>query len=1094
MKPPISAVVGIFKERKQGKTLKSNPRVSKLSSVIVSALLLGAAQAASALTTFTLTLAPIGPIGAGINTNITYTATLTETGTTASIFTTTVGKTLPTGMTMVAAASGSVASGFTCTGTTSVSCKRTKSIPRNIPVSFPIVLTSTTTGTKSVSMTVSGGGMLIPLSVTSNAVSTVISTLPPPTLSLSLAGPVNGMVGTPYAYTATVANTSANATIGTTVLKSTLPAGLTFVPAGSGSAGGFTCTAALQVVTCNRATSIPANTADVVTLKVNPTTAGAKLTSANVSGGGSVGTVTSTSVTTTVVAAPDLSLQLRTPTPALQATVMSQLEVRLNNIGSIANAPINLTFTIPAGVTAPLKFSRIADSWICKTTGQIVACTYNKNLAAGANTRLRIPVTPATAGVLASPFIASVAPVVGESNVANNGPVNLAVTTAVTAFVPKVALANPSYSFPVLDPAVITKYALPLPNPNAAFFKHTPNTTTVVGTDSYNLDIKQVKSQILPPGFPATNVFAYGDPARPDTYSYPAHTIEARSTSVSNISGLGKPVKVKYTDSRPGTALHLAPIDHTIHGAMAGRLTDPFGVLGLPAGTLNPGAIEPDIRGVAHLHGAQVIDQASDGYSEAWSSPTGAIGGATSANPTVPFNGNPFDYTNNQEATVLWYHDHTLGMTRNNVYAGLAGLYLIRDDNEMAMINNNQLPSGGYEVPLVLQDKMFKPTGELAYPDIDINTGLGSAANPSANPEFFGDVMVVNGVAWPYLQVEPRKYRFRILNGSNARFYTLTMRVAGTVTPVSFQVIGTEGGFLNGPVTTTSLTVGPAERYDVIVDFTALLGKNITIKNSAGIPYGRTLPCPAVGTSTNTGACAAPGAAPTVGVTDQIMQFRVNLPLNAAVPNAVVPATLRTPISALVNTVAPPTTSPNYNPIQPAHHQVLLGEQADVFGRVNPILGTVDDGFLDWTSPITEQPNANTVETWAIFNSSVDAHPVHLHDGAFQVIERQPFSAILSATGALTNICYSATPQVQGNLTCPAATPATPALVTEKGWKETVIAYPAETHIPAGAPGEIVQGQVTRVRMKFEGVGQFVWHCHITEHEDHDMMRPMIVH
>jgi spore coat protein A, manganese oxidase len=1091
---PLNKSAEITKNKKRTGSRSMTP----ISLAIGCALFFGAAQSVSAATTFTLSLAPPGPIGAGINTNIAYTATLTETGTTASTGTTTLRSTLPAGMAFVSGGAGT--SGFNCTYATAsriVTCTRATSIARNVPVLIPLTLTSTTTGTKSVSVNVSGGGSLLTLllPVVSNAVSTVISTLPPPAFTLSLAGPANGMIGSPYAYSATVTNAAATASTGTTVVKTTLPAGLTFV---SGSSlGGFTCTAATQVVTCNRATPILPNTPDVVTLNVNPTTAGANATSATITGGGSVGTVTSNTVTTTVVARPDVSVTLRTPAPALMLNTMSQMEIRVANVGSVAKAPINVTFTMPANVSAPLKFSRIADTWVCYTTGQVVNCTYSKDLAAGANSRLRIPVTPKVASVLASPFIASVATVVDETNLANNGPVNFAVATAVAAFVPKPAfpllVGLSPYTYPVLNPGSIPKYAMPLPNPNAPFYKHTPDTTTVVGTDSYNLDIKQVTAQILPPGFPATKVFAYGDPARLDTYSYPAHTIEARSTNISNISGLGKPVKVKYTDSRPSNTLHLAPVDHTIHGAMAGRQMNPWPTVtaGLvtqgiilqdpPTGTF-PGVQEPDIRSVAHLHGAQVIDQGSDGYSEAWSSPTGAIGGATTANPTVPFNINPFDYTNNQESTMLWYHDHTLGMTRNNVYSGLAGLYLLRDDNEMAMIANNQLPSGPYEVPLVMQDRMFKLNGDLAYPDIDINTGLGTANDPSANPEFFGDVMVVNGVSWPYLQVEPRKYRFRLLNGSNARFYTLTLNLAGTATTVPFQVIGTEGGLLNAPLTTSTLTMGPAERYDIVVDFSTLLGKNITIRNTANQPFGRKNACPAVGTTTNTGICA-PVTVPTVGMADQIMQLRVNIPLNTAVPNAVVPASLRTPIPALVN------TNPAALP-----HQVLLGEKADIYGRVNPILGTPIDGFLDWTNTITENPIAHTVETWEIFNSSVDAHPTHLHDGAFQVLERQPFSAILGANGTLLNICYSATAQVKGNPACPAVTPATPALATENGWKETVIAYPAESYIPPGAIGEIVKGQVTRVRMKFEGIGQFVWHCHIAEHEDHDMMRPMIVH
>jgi spore coat protein A, manganese oxidase len=736
----------------------------------------------------------------------------------------------------------------------------------------------------------------------------------------------------------------------------------------------------------------------------------------------------STAVQAAVVKRPDLSVTVLQPKPALLATAMSQVQVRVSNAVKVANAPINVTFTLPANVTAPLKFSRDADHWVCTTSGQIVSCAYDLPLYAGRVTNLRIPVTPlaSSLGATPSPFVASVAAAPTETNLANNGPVSMVPAVPVAALA-LTGIADPTgtYSLPVLSPMTIPKYALPLPNPTAPSYKHTPNTVSAPGADSYTLDIKQVKAQILPPGFPATDVFAYGDPARPDTFTYPAHTIVARSTDVAvNASGLGKPVKVQYLNTLTATG-HIVPVDHSIHGTNAG---------------------EPDIRSVGHLHGAKIINENSDGYPEAWHSPNGQNGLPMTV-PSVPYNPNAFDYTNNQESTMLWYHDHTLGMTRLNVYAGLAGLYMIRDDNETAMIANNQLPSGPHEVPLVLQDRMFHADGSLAYPDVDV---IGTGVTPSTVPEFFGDVMVVNGAAWPYLQVEPRKYRFRILNGSNARFYTIGLKAGAAGAPIPFQLIGSDGGFLNAPTTATTLTVAPAERYDIIVDFSALKGKNITLTNSAGTPFG-----------------GAGAVAPTIGLHDQLMQFKVNLPLSVA-PAVTIPAALRVPIAPLVQT--DPLAAP---------HQVLLGETVDEFNRILPILGTPALGLLGWMDSVTEHPLNNTVETWEIFNNSVDAHPVHLHDGDFQVIERQPFNAVLGTKGELTNITYPA--------------PATPALVAEKGWKDSVIAYPSLTSNPLAVPGDVVNGQVTRVRMKFEGFGQFVWHCHITEHEDHDMMRPMSV-
>ncbi|NOT83690.1 MAG: multicopper oxidase domain-containing protein [Methylococcaceae bacterium] len=1161
----------------RGKTAPMNfmARLSPISFAVGCALFLGAAQTASAATTFTLTLAPPGPIGAAINTAVNYTATLTETGTTASKGSTLLKMTLPVGMTFVSGGAGTT--GFTCALPVgaAVTCTRTTSILRNTPVIIPIVLnTGATVGTKAVSANVSGGGAAGV--VTSNAVSTVVSALAPAAFTATLAGPANGLVGVPFTYTTTITNTGATATVGSTLVKTTLPAGLTFKPVVPAVAGQVPCAAVAQAVTCTIATPIAAAASVPVIIDVTPTTVGAKATTVNVSGGGSFGVVTSTAVSTAVILPPDLSVTVAQPAPALKVSAvapvtgaMSQVPVRVSNIGgSVINAPINVQFTLPPNVTAPAKFSRVADHWVCVTTGQIISCNYDLPLAIGMATNLRIPVTPSVAGALTA-FKAVVAAPVGttEVNIANN-----------TATLVPTAVATYAYPAPGLSTQLnvlysgagakgllpitrnFPKFALPLPNAFASFFKHTPDTTTVPGVDLYNLDIKQIKAQALPPGYPATDVFAYGDPARPDTFTYPAHTIDARSMDPTvNALGLGREVRVQYNNTM-AAATHLLPIDHTIHGANAG---------------------EPDIRSVGHLHGAKIINQTDDGYPEAWHSPNGTNGMPhTTLNNAVPINYNPapFVYTNLQDSTLLWYHDHTMGLTRLNVYAGLAGLYRLRDDNEMAMINNNQLPSGPYELPLVLQDRMFHVDGSFAYPDIFNGAAVaaaaavpatqtvpgtpatpaipafvaGSAASPSMVPEFFGDVMMVNGVAWPYLQVEPRKYRFRLLNGSNARFFELGLKYNGrtaagarAIYEVPVQVIGTEGGFLNTPIPATvgaptvapvlaagvwpkpALTIAPAERYDIIVDFTGLAGQNITLTNTAKAPYG----------GPNGGGLGAPV---TPGLHDQVMQFRVNLPLSTAPVVATTPAVLRTnPILTLPT----PTTGE-------VVHQVLLGETVDEFGRILPALGTPTAGFLSWmgeTLPrpaapllpifdpqlaITEKPFNGSVETWELYNTSVDAHPVHLHDGAFQVVNRQDFNALLLDNGKLANICFTnvlqdtPTEAHPAPFPCPTivptvvagAVPPTPTTVATPvinaslmegfislgagGMKETVIANPSPFANPLAAPnlnlagvnmGTVVTGSVTRVRMKFENAGQYVWHCHILEHEDHDMMRPMLV-
>lgn len=723
-----------------------------------------------------------------------------------------------------------------------------------------------------------------------------------------------------------------------------------------------------------------------------------------------------------VTPVPDLTVSIAQPSPAFSAGAMSEIPVTITNLGTAATTgSITMTMPLPTGTSAPLKFAANADAWLClnntTVTPNVLTCNYNKALTPRASTTLRLPITAGTTTLnkQLGPFTATVAPVAGETNTANNTSAAMFTRNAVRALNVR-SIIDPNYSFPLLRPTSIPKYASPLPNLAAAHFVRTPDTTTLPGFDFYNVDIKQIRTQSLPAGFPATNVYAYGDPAQPNSYSYPAHTIAARSTEPTlNASGLGKPVKIQFSDSRNAGLAHLLPVDHSIHGAMSG---------------------EPDIRSVAHVHGAKRVDQNSDGYPEAWRSPNGKTGSdfLSTAPKTIPYNPNPFLQPNDQESTLLWYHDHTLGMTRLNVYAGMAGAYVLRDDNEMRLINGNLIPNGAYEIPLVLQDRSFKTNGDFAYPDLNPAAAPPNGVtlpNPSIVPEFFGNVMLVNGVAWPYLNVEPRRYRFRILNGSSSRFYTLRLSNGATM-----QVISTEGGFLNAPVNATTLTVGPAERYDVIIDFSNARSQNITLRNSANVPF--------------------PNGAPiTRGVDDQIMRFRVNQPLSA-VPNNAVPANLQLRAASLPTLTALPATNTR---------QVLLAETVDEYGRILPSLGTPAAGILSWMKPITENPKAGSIETWEIFNDTVDAHPIHLHGGHFQVIDRQNFTALpvpRDASNALTNITLA------GAATLPAA--------HEKAWKDTVISYP---------------GQVTRIRVKFEISGLFVWHCHILEHEDHDMMRPM---
>lgn len=724
--------------------------------------------------------------------------------------------------------------------------------------------------------------------------------------------------------------------------------------------------------------------------------------------------------------APDLAVTLEQPVPSFTATALSEIPVTVANKGNkIAYPPITLTFPLPPHIEMPFKFARNADAWVCTNEDNKFKCVYSKAIKPGDDTTIRMPVAPVAEpvttilGTKPGPFVAIVAPVVGETVVANNRSFGMTAKVAVKALALS-KMQHENYSKPLLNPKSIPHYALPLTNLLAPHYQFKPSTKTK-DFNLYKMDVDVIKAHILPPGFPATPVYAYGTCDCKDDYSYPAHTIMEHSTLKGlNSLGIGKQTRIQFNDKRNAKSPHLLPVDESIHGTMAG---------------------EPHIRSVVHLHGFKQVDQKSDGFPEAWKSPTGETGNKFNATltPSVSYNPAPFIQENNQEASVLWFHDHSLGITRLNVYAGLAGLYVLRDSNEQAMIDNHSLPSGPYEIALALQDRMFHPDGRLAYPDSLNDKDFPLAPKPTMLPEFFGEVMLVNGVAWPYLDVEARKYRFRILNGSNSRVYTLALS-----TKAKFMVLGTEGGFLPSPVSVNSLTIAPGERYDIVVDFAHIgrHGGSVLLTNSAKIPFAN-----------------AEGEAPSPGLTDQIMQFRIKLP-TSGIPEAVLPKTLRTPLLPLKPQV--PTVL----------RQVLLAEKnpdnpdgGDTDARVEPVLGTVKDGVKSWMDEVTERVGAGTTEQWEIYNSTGDAHPIHLHGGHFRIVNRQAYASDQNPeTLALSNIKFTKTAELPRPY--------------ESTWKDTVITYPQ---------------QVTRINVKFENKGLFVWHCHILEHEDHDMMRPLLV-
>jgi len=510
-----------------------------------------------------------------------------------------------------------------------------------------------------------------------------------------------------------------------------------------------------------------------------------------------------------------------------------------------------------------------------------------------------------------------------------------------------------------LDPKLQPKFVSTLPNPMENVLA--PDTSTYPGTDYYHVRMSQVRQDLglIDPETKKpllTTVWGYGDARGKATY--PGPTIVARSTLAANRQP-GNPVKVRWENALPGQ--HLFPVDTTVHCGPNDRKRNSH--------------CRPFVRTVVHLHGGHVPDH-SDGYPEAWFSP-----GFSEKGPL--WSREVYDYPNDQEAATLWYHDHAMGITRLNVYAGLAGFYLVRDDNEERLQREGRLPAPAYDIPLLIQDRAFRRDGSLFYeatkgeyekrPETSEKTPAPGGKLPrdpitghlsaSIEPEFFGDTILVNGKAWPVLDVEPRKYRFRILNGSNSRFYRLRLSSGQR-----FRQIGSDGGFLNAAVARGELLLAPAERADVIVDFAdpKLAEQTVVLRNDANTPFPN-------------------GAAVDPETTGQVMAFRVSKPISAKA-DATLPPRLRTTIARL------PATGAQVR-------QLLLAEGKDEYGRIKPMLGTLQQGPLGWDAPITETPRLGDTEVWRIVNATEDAHPVHLHMVFFQVLDRQKFDTERLETG-----------------------------------------------------------------------------------------------
>jgi FtsP/CotA-like multicopper oxidase with cupredoxin domain len=569
----------------------------------------------------------------------------------------------------------------------------------------------------------------------------------------------------------------------------------------------------------------------------------------------------------------------------------------------------------------------------------------------------------------------------------------------------------------------------------------------------------------------ATPVWGYSDRnAKSKVATWPGKTFEVQSVSAG-----GRPqTQVKWQNRLSSPFQHLLPVDTNAHWC--------YSLPGYEDYTIADNGVPT----ITHLHGGH-SDFQFDGNPEFFSSPESEIVGPQWANVPGGYT-EKFLYDNNVRAGNLWYHDHALGITRLNVYAGLAGFYFVRDEFDTGKEDNPLgLPAWPYEKAYAIQDRMFRDTGELfypAYPDEpfynDFIFGEGAIlppelfpdGGPSALAEFFGDHMVVNGVLWPKEDVEQRNYRFRLLNGTDSRFMGLQFRpVAADATdltnagaPLDFWVIGSDQGLSSEAVMVKQLMFEPGSRYDVVVDFSQVpTGSRVIMENYLGdAPFGGDLP----------------DLDPEVGdiffdrQTDRVMAFDV-------VPNTGARDDFNPGAIAFGPTVGD-TTAPK--------RKVALFEGKDEFGRLQPLLGALNavTGEFDaipWHMATTENPALNSTEEWEIYNFTGDAHPVHLHLVHFEVLGRRVMTfdadedvnpqAILQHNGSWGMAPRVSNVKVRGRVK----------LGPDDGFVEN-------------APKDMVTalpGQVTRIKATFDKPGRYVWHCHILSHEDHEMMRVLHV-
>src|SRR6266540_411364 len=750
---------------------------------------------------------------------------------------------------------------------------------------------------------------------------------------------------------------------------------------------------------------------------------------------------------------------------------------------------------------------------------------------------------------------------------------------------PGLASAAQSLQVP-LAPSAIPQFVEPLPllsvQPGGTI--NTIISTSTSFANPLQLTMCEFKANILPTGTfapgvkPATSVWGYIQgatcPTTPqDTYLGPV---------LVNMQGI--PTTIKYTNALPtvdktNVLAYKYSTDQTLHWAYPGGAESnmcqmmsgnpPQVGVGIPAfgsecslnfGENPRGVYNPvGIPAVPHLHGGEVAPVV-DGGPDAWFTSPDALGSVQQGhdyytNPLVPAAPNEavYTYTNTQPYAPLWFHDHTLGATRLNVYAGIAGGYYLLDPAQEAYNDTIKMRSVAEVIPLILQDRMFDTNGQLYFP-ADTSSNILSALTPQHPywaPEFIGDTIVVNGKAWPFLNVEARRYRFLFLNGSNARTYE--MFFVNPVTKVQGPVmwaIGNDGGFLDVPSIIDPnaakpiephLIIMPGERYEVIVDFTKFAGQTLILKNTAKAPFpgGATPQGATTGKIIQIRVGATPVADtsydPASGIPlrpAKIVRLAQNGALVAGVPIAktreltlnevlLAPQIATDPVTGIANTAYPG------GPVEILVNNTLWsGESRRTYGDFQPV--TVNGV----TEGVTETPAEGTTEVWEIVNTTADAHPIHTHLTTFQIINRQNYDVGKFLAAYALAFPGDGTAACPAGVYCPAFGPpldynelslrtgnkyggnpdVTPFLANAKqlpdpdevGWKDTVMVPPGMVtrFVVRFMPTENA-ATATGVPYPFapnDGTGGsvsdshgYVWHCHIIDHEDNEMMRQHVV-